>query len=235
MSVTKRLTRLSGLSGLALLALGGCAKTQQAPVASVQPVYVTGIISPETQLTPGASGQASLRYLNPSANWSSYTKVIIQPVTFWGNSSSAPDTATQQMLCDYLYNKLTTTFGSGKLRLVTEPGPNTMVLRIALTDATASTPGLRTISVIVPQARLLTALGNAGTGYQAFAGSAQGEGVVTDSMTGQTLAAFVDKTQAGSSLSNASVNQWSDVKTVMDSWVTLLQTRFNALSGGSSS
>jgi len=106
-----------------------------------------------------------------------------------------------------------------------------MVLKIALTDVTASTPGLRTISVIVPQARLLTALGNVGTGNQAFAGSAQGEGELTDSVTGERLAAFVDRTQAAASLSNAGSFQWGDAKTVLDSWVVLMDKRLVELQG----
>jgi hypothetical protein len=190
----------------------------------------TGMITDADQLQPGGPGQASLRYINASVNWSSYTKIIIEPVTFWGSSTSDASTATQQMLCDYLYNALNTTLAQN-LQIVTEPGPNTMVLRIALTDVTGSTPGLRTISVVVPQARLLTALGNVVTGNQAFAGSAQGEGELTDSVTGERLAAFVDRTQAAASLSNADSWRWGDVKTVMDSWVVLIQKRLVQLQG----
>ena len=216
------ITRL--LAGASMLALGACATTQQAPLAQVQAAPVSGMLTDMDQLTPGGPGEASLRYVAPGVDWKSYTKVIIEPVTFWGGAANAPNTATQQMLCDYLYNALNKTL-SQNLKIVTQPGPNTLVLRIALTDVTASTPGLRTISVIVPQARLLTLLGNTATGSQAFAGSAQGEGDVTDAVTGQRLAAFIDKTQAAASLSNAGSFEWGDVKTVMDAWVALIQKR----------
>jgi hypothetical protein len=220
------LTKL--LAGISVLALCACAKTQQAPLAQVQAVPLSGMLTDMDQLQPGGPDQASLRYVNPSVDWKSYTKIIIEPVTFWGGSTADTSTATQQMLCDYLYNALNEKLASN-LQIVTVPGPNTMVLKIALTDVTASTPGLRTISVVVPQARLLTALGNVATGNQAFAGSAQGEGELTDSVTGERLAAFVDRTQGGASITNADSFRWGDVKTVMDSWVALIQKRFTQL------
>jgi hypothetical protein len=228
MSSFSKLARI--LSGISVLALCACATTQQAPLAQVTASPTSGMLTDMNQLTPGGPGQASLRYVNPSVDWKSYTKIIIEPVTFWGGSTTDASTATQQMLCDYLYNALNEKL-AGSLQIVTEPGPNTMVSKIALTDVTASTPGLRTISVIVPQARLLTALGNAGTGSQAFAGSAQGEGELTDSVTGVRLAAFIDRTQAALNLSNAGSFQWGDAKTVLDSWVVLMNKRLAELQG----
>ena len=216
------------MAAAALLMMTACAATQRAPMAAVMAAPQSGMLTDLGQLTPGGPGQVSLRYINPAVSWSSYTKVIIQPVTFWGGAASAPSTATQQMLCDYLYNELNRKLGR-TYQIVTQPGPNTMVLRIALTDVTSSTPGLRTISVIVPQARLLTALGNTVTGNQAFAGGAQGEGEVTDSLTGERLAAFIDRREAGAQIASATSWQWGDVKTVMDNWVGRIQKQLTNL------
>jgi len=36
-----------------------------------------------SQLSPGTDGQIALRYVNPSTKWTQYTKMMIQPVTFW--------------------------------------------------------------------------------------------------------------------------------------------------------
>jgi hypothetical protein len=216
------------MAAAALLMMTACAATQRAPMAQVMATPPSGMLTDMGQLTPGGPGQVSLRYINPSVSWSSYTKIIIQPVTFWGDATSAPSTDTQQMLSDYLYNELNRQLGRD-YQIVTQPGPNTMVLKIALTDASGSTPGLRTISVVVPQARLLTALGNVVTGNQAFAGEAQGEGEVTDSLTGERLAAFVDRRQASSKITNATSWRWGDVKTVMDNWVGRIQTQLTNL------
>lgn len=46
-----------------------------------------------------------------------------------------------------------------------------MQLQVALTNAAAATPGLRTVSVIIPQACILNSGQSLATGSYAFAGS----------------------------------------------------------------
>src|SRR5713101_2530727 len=58
-------------------------------------------------LTPPAEGsdqQAMLRYINPNVEWSSYSKIMIAPVTFWAADDSNVSAADQQALCNYAYN-----------------------------------------------------------------------------------------------------------------------------------
>jgi len=68
-----------------------------------------------------------------------------------------------------------------------------MTLRVALMDATTAVPGLRTISVIVPQARVLNMPQSLATDSYTFLGSAEAEMKVTDSVTGQLLGEAVDQ------------------------------------------
>ncbi len=75
-----------------------------------------------------------------------------------------------------------------------------MRLQVALTDATAATPVLRTVTVIVPQARTLNMVQSLGTGSYLFVGHATAEGQVIDSVNGQRLAAFVDEREGGVAL-----------------------------------
>ena len=51
-------------------------------------------------LTPGdiSKGQVGLRYFNPSAQWRQYTKIIIEPVTFWGDDTTKVKPPDQQAL-----------------------------------------------------------------------------------------------------------------------------------------
>ena len=65
--------------------------------------------------------------------------------------------AEQKALTDYFFQVLREQLGQ-KFQLVDEAGPGVMRLQVALTDAEAATPGLRTISTIVPQARALNTL-----------------------------------------------------------------------------
>ena len=72
-----------------------------------------------------------------------------------------------------------------------------MTLRVALMDATTAVPGLRTISVIVPQARVLNMAQSLATDSYAFVGSAEAEMKMTDSVTGQLLGEAVDQRAGG--------------------------------------
>jgi Protein of unknown function (DUF3313) len=60
-------------------------------------------------------------------------------------------------------------------------------------DATTAVPGLRSVSVVVPQARILNPAQCLATDSYAFVGSAEAEMKVTDSLSGELLAEAVDK------------------------------------------
>jgi hypothetical protein len=188
----------------------------------------SGFLGDYSQLTPGPDQAALLRYINPAVNWSDYNKIIIDPVTFYGVDPSKVPTADQQTLANYFFNQLTEQLGK-EITIVDQPGPGVMRLSVALTDAESATPGLRTVSTIVPQARVLNAIVSLGSGSLAFVGSAQGEGQITDSVTGVRMAAFVDKRVGGSNLKNVAVFQWGDTEHVMDFWALTLAERLQAL------
>ena len=178
-------------------------------------------------LTPPAEGgdqKAMLRYVNPNTNWSSYNKIMIAPVTFWAADDSKISGADQQALCNYMFTVLEKDLGKNFV-IVDQPGPGVVKVSAALTDATAATPGLRSISVIVPQARALSVIKMAATGTYLFVGSAQGALKVNDSTSGQLLAAAVDKRVGGASITNVTVFQWGDAENAMDYWAKLIDER----------
>jgi len=178
-------------------------------------------------LTPPAEGsdqKAMLRYVNPNVNWGTYNQVIIAPVTFWAADDSKVSAADQQTLCNYTYDKFIKVLGKNFI-LTSQPGPGVMKLSLALTDATSAVPGLRSISVLVPQARALSAIKMAATGTYAFVGSAQGALKVNDSVSGQLLAAAVDKRVGGTSITNVDVFQWGDAENAIGYWAKLTDQR----------
>jgi Protein of unknown function (DUF3313) len=81
-------------------------------------------------------------------------------------------------------------------------------LSVALTDAISAVPGLRSISVVMPQARALSAIKMVATGTFAFVGSAQGALKLNDSVSGLLLAAAVDERVGGTSIKKVDVFQW---------------------------
>ena len=216
------------LSAVMIMALAACSVTEQAKPDTVQQ---TGFLKDYSQLQPGAKDQALLVYFNPNARWNRYTKVMIEPVTFWGDASSNVSVEDQQKLCSYYYNKLNEDV-SQKFQIVDRAGPGVMTLRVALTDPTAATPVMRSISVVIPQARLLNSVSNLATGSYAFVGSAQSEGEVLDSLTGERLAAAVDKRSGGLSIKNANVWQWGDAENAMDYWAQRTADRLSEFQSG---
>jgi len=177
-----------------------------------------------TPPTEGSDQQAMLRYLNPSASWNSYSKIMIAPVTFWAADDSKVSAADQQALCNYMYNTLVKDLGKN-FAIVDQPGPGVMKLSVALTDATSAVPVLRSISVVVPQARALSLIKMAATGTYAFVGSAQGAGKLNDSVSGQLLAAWADKRVGGTAVKNVVVFQWGDAQNAIDYWANGLDQK----------
>jgi hypothetical protein len=237
--------RLASLA-LAAMLMVGCSQTaapapnilQRAQGETPAPPPPTGFLGSDySLLTPPAAGtdqKAMLRYVNPSVNWGSYNKIMIAPVTFWAADDSKVSAADQQALCDYAYAVFVKELGKNFI-VVNQPGPGVLKLSLALTDATSAVPVLRSISVVVPQARLLSAIKMAATGTYAFVGSAQGALKLNDSQSGELLAAAVDKRVGGTSIKNVDVFQWGDAENAIDYWANLTDQRlvaFNVQNSG---
>jgi hypothetical protein len=73
---------------------------------------------------------------------------------------------------------------------------------------------------------------NLATGSYAFVGSAQSEGEVVDSQTGERLAAAIDKRSGGLSIKNANVWQWGDAENAMDYWAQRTADRLSTFQSG---
>jgi hypothetical protein len=237
--VSRLLTAIT-VAALCGAMLVGCSQTaapepnaiQRLQGETVAPPPPTGFLGSDYSLLtspPADSGQkAMLVYTNMNANFTTYSKIMIAPVTFWAADDSKVSAADQQTLCNYAFNTFTSALGKN-FTVVNEPGPGVLKLSIALTDATAATPGLRSISVVVPQARVLSAIKMAGTGTYAFVGSAQGEAKLNDSVTGQLLAAWADKRVGGTSITNVDVFQWGDAENAINYWANGLDQRLVTL------
>ena len=88
---------------------------------------------------------------------------------------------------------------------------------VAIVNAEAATPGLRSISLVIPQARILNYAQSLATGHAAFAGSAEAAFKATDSTTGQLLAESVDRRIGGMAVKEAAQLQWA---TLRPPWIT---------------
>jgi Protein of unknown function (DUF3313). len=216
-------------AAFALALVAACAPTKQ--ITNVQPV--DGFLPDPALLQQGQQGQAALVYLNPNANWPTYTKMMLDPVTIWLSADSplqniSPD--RRQKFADALFGELYHA-ASTRCTMVTEPSPGTLKVRFALVEAEASEPTLNTISTYVPQARILSTLGgyafNSGAGV--FTGSATIEGYATDATTGSLLWQGVDKRAGANAIGSNTFNSWGDVEEAFKAWAKAFGTRMTEL------
>ena len=236
---TQSMKLATGLISATILAttfLAGCSQTaapapniiQRAQGETPAPPAPTGFLGSDyALLTPPAEGsdqKAMLRYVNPNATWNSYSKIMVAPVTFWAADDSKVSAEDQQTLCNYAFNTFTKELGKN-FALVDQPGPGVLKVSVALTDATSAVPVLRSVSVVIPQARLLSAVKMLATGTYAFVGSAQGAMKANDSVSGELLAAALDERVGGTSVKNVTVFQWGDAENAIDYWADLTDKR----------
>ncbi len=92
---------------------------------------------------------------------------------------------------------------------------------------------MRSISVVIPQARILNYAQSLATGHAAFAGSTEAAFKATDSNTGQLLAESVDKRAGGMALSQAVQVKWGDAAGAKDYWAQRISQRAVELGAGS--
>ena len=215
---------------LCLSLLSACSTTQKVAInqADLNCAFLANDCS---LLTPGGEGQNALRWLNPAAQWTQYNKIMIDPVTFWGGSTTSISASDQQMLVNYFNQQLNKELGQ-KFQIVTEPGPGVMKLSVAIVDASSATPVLRSISMLVPQARVLSSLKYLATGTFPFVGAAQAEAKVTDSVSGQVIGLFVDKRVGGGAFTTGFQWQWGDAENAINHWSELAANRLSSWTSG---
>jgi len=88
------------------------------------------------------------------------------------------------------------------------------------------------VTMIVPQAHLLSNLKYLATGTFPFVGGAQAEVKITDSVTGKVLAEGVDKRLGGGSFTTGFQWQWGDAENAINTWSELLTKRLAAWTSG---
>jgi hypothetical protein len=217
--------------------LSGCAKTvseQSAVVKQVESGHDTaasGFFGKDLALLqPGQEGQVAMVYINPSVQWSQYNKIMLEPVEFWDDPDTKVSPTDQHTLTAYFYNKLKEDLQKN-FTMVDQGGPGVLNLQVALSNADSATPGLRSVTVVIPQLRVINAAQSLVTGSYAFVGSAEAEMKATDSSTGQLLAGAIDKRAGGIAMSSAAQWQWGDAENAMNYWSDRINTRLLELQG----
>jgi hypothetical protein len=122
------------------------------------------------------------------------------------------------MLASYFYNALKANLEKQNITLTDLPAKGVIRIQLAITDVTKATPVLRTVSVLIPQARVLNQAQELLTGTYGFSGSAELAIKATDAKTGELLAAGIDRRSGGGAVQQAAQWQWGDAQAALDFW-----------------
>lgn len=202
---------------LLLLALGAsCATTYQTRRAKT-----SGFLGDYSQLRKGQGKEPLLVYFNPAADVRAYDKILIDPVVGYlgqGSRLNRLSPEDRQALLDYFHATLREQLGRD-YALVDRPGPGTLRLRIAVTDARGTKPVADTLSTVVPVALAISALERVALGKTLTTGSVRIEAEALDAQTGKRLAAMVDE-RAGAKVTGRfdKWSKWQDARDAFDYW-----------------
>ena len=202
--------------------LTGCATTQQA-----KDVGTSGFLDDYSILQPGSGkDEALLRYVNPIADWKSYTKVLIDPVQLWmgpGSPLHGVPREERLRLIRLLFGKIRDSL-MPDYSIVLEPGPRVLRISVALTEAEASNTVLDSISSVLPTGYIVSGTKSMATGTGTYVGTASVEAKITDAELGTLLAAGVDRRGGAKTLSGVT-SEWDDVEQSFQYWASLLRYR----------
>lgn len=212
---------------VATLAILGCATTEMVPE-----VQMSGFLVDYSQMHRGRKGQADFTYRAPDLDLSRYDRAILDPVQIWVaeggrsalNSLSRED---QQLLVNYLYVALHDALEKD-YTIVTEPGPDVMRVRCAITEARATDPVKDLMSTVTPAGLGLSYAKRLLSGTHSGVGVVAVEGELLDSLSGKRLAAVMDR-RAGTKSPGGKLTRWGDVQDAFSFWARRMQTNLALL------
>jgi hypothetical protein len=214
-----------------LMLLSSCAATSKS-----QTVTKSGFLENYGQLKVGKDDQAQLVYIDSTADFKTYTKILMDPIKVYTSDKESNLKKLSKEELQTLVNYLDATLRENLKKdytFVDAPGPGVMRLRVAITDAEDSNVTLDTISSILPIGMALNMIQVGITGKSSFVGEAGIEAEILDSQTNKRLAAAVDR-RVGSKYTGQfdKFNEWHAVTDSYDYWAQKMRTRLADLRQG---
>ena len=207
---------------LPALLLAGCASS------GMKDVQKTGFLSDYSQLQPGGDDRSALVYIKPGVDLKPYNKLMFERFIVLLSDSAQYreiDPAMLKELTDYYQNAIFTAVKDG-YEIVDQPGPGVLRVRVAITDLKPSKPVANTLSTITPIGWVASGATKAASDDNLGTGEAGTEFEMLDSVTGERLAAAVDKRQGGKGVFRG---KWEDTKDAFDLWAKRFRQRLDEL------
>ena len=182
---------------LASFFLSGCAAApKDAP---------TGFLKEYPQFQPGPAEGIDQIYTKPGMDLKKYNRVMLDEAQFYLKKDAASQglqASELKELSDTFHRAVFEALGTA-YPLVTEPGPDVLRIRLAVTNVETSNPAMSGITTVLPIGLAVSVAKKATTGGYTGVGGASMEVEFLDSTTNERLAAGVD-TFNGSKMSGFS-------------------------------
>jgi hypothetical protein len=210
--------------------------------------YVTkGFLSDYSRLAPVEGDPGAYRYVDDAVDFTKYSKLLVDRIKVWYKDDSdykGIDPDDLKALTDYFHHAIVKAVGDD-YEIVTEPGPDVLRVRIAVTDLVPNKPSASVVTLAVPFAWVAdagTGVAKGEVGSTAFTGEATIEMEAMDSVSSQQVGAYIDR-EAGKKyawdegISKGvtsyldAYSKWDYTKKAMDLWAQRLKATFDELEG----
>ncbi len=150
-------------------------------------------------MQPGPKGGAKKRWIKQDVDFTKYKKVMLDSVVFYLAKSSDYQGIDPQVMKDLAdnFNKTMVDAVKDKLSVVSEPGPDVVRIRVAITNLEQSRPVLSGITTVIPVGLGISILKRGVTGSWSGSGATGMALMALDSTTGDVLAVVEDYQSAG--------------------------------------
>ena len=151
------------------------------------------------KLKPGPKDGVKLLWIKQGTDFTKYNKFMIDGVVFYFADNSKYKGIDPQVMKDLAdtFNKAIVEAFQGKYEIVSEPGPDVLRIRMAITGFKQSRPALSAVSSIMPVGMAVSTVKKGATGSWTGSGATSAELMTLDSMTNDVLSAAVDERSAG--------------------------------------
>lgn len=167
--------------------------------------------------------EPELFYTDVGVDWSSYSKVLLEPVTMWrGKEDQIQVSPKDAQTLVNNFHKLVYASLAKDFDLVQEPGPDTLRVEVAITRVTDAVEVFNFVTSFEPHTHLIGSLEEYAGEKPPFTGEAQIELRVTDSVSGAKLMESVDR-RVGRRQLTGSWNSWRSVDNALEFWAQQLR------------
>lgn len=176
-----------------IMLLAGCATTQTKSSSGFLGEYYQNLKPGEGENAP------KLIWIKPGADFAKYNKVLVDYVVFaFAEDSDYKGINADEMkkIADAASLALVTAL-KDKFPIVSEPGPDVLRVRVAITDLKQSNPVLSGVTSVVPVGLAVSLVKKGTTDAWTGAGATTAELMALDSVTNEVLGAGQDQKSAG--------------------------------------